>query len=421
MYKNIILVIISLFFISCSYKSHLVKPNEKAFAQEDDYIFLALRAEQLSNHKVAAKFFEKLYEKSSKKEYLYRSLENDLVAKEYKKVIQRVDTILENTQVFDAQLIRLKILSLLSLNHLDKAIALSVSLAIKTKKVDDYLLTSDIYVKRQDFDMAVKYLEGAYVKEYNEKILDKMSILLYVNLGRKKDAIAELETHSRIFGCSELICNRLIAFYSNDNNINGMLSAYLRLYDIKKEEKIAKKIVQIYSYKRNYMELISFLEKYNSDDTLLLQIYSSLKNYKKAYILSDKLYNQTLKLDYLGQSAIFEYESASNKENKKLLNSVVKKLTQVTQVVKKPLFMNYLGYILIDHEIDVKRGMDYIHTVLKHQPDSSFYLDSLAWGYYKLGNCHKAKNIMNRVVTLEGGDDPEVVSHVKKINQCLKN
>lgn len=418
MFRTSLLIIVALFLISCS--SKLVSPNEKAFAAEDDYILFALRAEQVGNYKMASTLFEELYEKSSKKEYLYRSLESELEAKNYEKLIERVDALLEEED-FNAKLIRLKTLCYIALHNLDAALKLSVSLAAKTKKADDYLLASDVYVKRQEFDMAVKYLESAYAREYNEKILDKMSIVLYVNLGRKKDAIAELETHSRIFGCSQLICNRLIAFYSNDNNVNGLLSAYLRFYDTYKSEKIAKKIIQIYTYKRDYLGLMDFLERYHSDDTLLLQLYTSVKNYKKAYQLSDRLYDETSELDYLGQSAIYEYESAKDKKSKELLNHVVSKLTQVTESLKKPLYLNYLGYILIDHELDIKKGMDYIHTVLKYQPDSSFYLDSLAWGYYKLGNCQKAKKIMNRVVTLEGGDDPEVKAHVQKIEKCLKN
>lgn len=84
------------------------------------------------------------------------------------------------------------------------------------------------------------------------------------------------------------------------------------------------------------------------------------------------------------------------------------------------MYLNYLGYLLIDHEIDVKKGMLYIKQVLKLEPDSAFYLDSLAWGHYKLGECKKAKKIMQKVLTLEGGDNEEVLEHVDAINKCLK-
>jgi len=420
MYRYILLMAVAFFFVSCSTQApKVLKPNEKSFAEEDTYILFALRAEQVKENKTASELFSVLYDKSKRKEYLYRSLENDLIAKDNEKLIKRVDEISKDG-VYDPVLIRLKVVALFELNRLDAAIVLSVELAGKTQEPNDYLLTSDIYIKRQEYDLAVRYLESAYAKENNEKILDKMSIVLYVNLGRKTEAIAHLETHSRMLGCSELVCTRLIGFYSNDNNIDGLLSTYLRLYELNKKPDVAKKIIQIYSYKRDYIHLTEFLENSKSDDEVLLQLYSSAKNYKKAFPLADKLYAKTLDINYLGQSAIFEYENAKDKSEKSLLKSVVRKLEKVTKIDNQAIYFNYLGYILIDHNIDIKRGMTYIDLVLKEQPNSAFYLDSKAWGYYKLGKCSKAKKVMDRVVKLEGGDDKEVLFHVKEIDKCLK-
>ena len=422
-FVNILLVLMSLFFISCASTQaelNTLKPNEKAFEQEDAYILFALRAEQVHENRAAAKIFTSLYEKSYKKEYLYRSLENELIAKEYESVIKQVDDI-TNGSLDDYILVRVKVVALIELQKLEEARVLAVKLVKESNKVNDYLLVSNIYIKKGEYDSALKYLESAYIKNYDEKILDQMSIVLYVNLGRKKDAVAQLETHTRVHGCSRLICHRLIGFYSNENNVDGLLSVYLRLYSVDKSEEIADKIIQIYSYKKDYIKLMDFLEESKSDDKALFELYSFTKNYHKAYLLADKLYTKTGDLNYLGQSAIYEYESANDKNEKKLLDSVVEKLEKVVKVDTNPLYLNYLGYVLIDHNVDVKKGMKYIEKVLLIQPNSSFYLDSLAWGYYKLGKCKKAKEIMNRVVTLEGGDDPEVKKHVRVIDKCIKN
>jgi len=363
--------------------------------------------------------FEQLYEKSQKKEYLYRSLQNLIIAKEYDKVVKKVDEI-EGAEIKDPILTRLKILSLMGLEKFESAKKLALLLVAKTKDVDDYLLLSDIYVKQKKYNTALKYLESAYTKNYNEKILDKMSIILYVNLQRKKDAIAQLETHTRVHGCSKLICMRLIGFYSDENNVDGLLSTYLRYYNIDKNQEVAKKIVQIYGYKKEYIKLMDFLEESHSDDKLLLELYVNFKDYKKASVLAYKIYKKDMELDYLGQSAIYEYESSTDKSDKKVQQSVVEKLTKVVQSDKKPIYLNYLGYLLIDHDIDVKKGMVYIREALKQEPESAFYLDSLGWGYYKLGKCKKAYTIMKKVRKLEGGDDKEVLSHIKTIKQCIK-
>ena len=419
MIRIVLLVIVSLFFISCSTHPKPISPNEKAFEGEDLYIMLALNAELTKHYDVAARRFEELYEKSSKKEYLYRSLHNYLLAKENEKVIEKVDEITQGT-FSDPTLVRLKIIALMEMGKLDYAKKLSIALAKKTQKADDYLLASDVYIKNQEFDVALKYLNSAYMKEYNEKILDKMAIILYVNLHRKKDAIAYLETHTRMHGCSQLICNRLIGIYSNENNFEGLLSVYKRLYNLKKDKSVAQKIIRIYAYKRDYVKLIDFLEETHADDTVLLELYMTGKNYAKASALAQKLYEKSGDIKYLGQSAIYEYEAHSKKMTKKLLASIVEKLTKVAKETDESLYLNYLGYILIDHDLDVQKGMYYIKKVLKTNPDSAFYLDSLAWGYYKLHQCAKAKKIMDRVVNMEGGDNPEVLLHVKRIEECYK-
>jgi len=422
-FVTLLLVLLSLFLVSCAGKNadlKTLKPNEKAFEEEDAYILFALRAEQIHENRAASSIFKTLYEKSEKKEYLYRSLQNNLLAREYEEVIKVVDEI-TNGSFDDYVLMRVKVIALMELHKMDEAKVLATQLVEKSNAVNDYLLVSDVYIKRQEYDIALKYLESAYIKNYNEKILDKMSIILYVNLQRTKDAIAQLETHTRVHGCSKLICHRLIGFYSNENNVDGLLSVYLRLYSLDKSKEIADKIIQIYSYKKDYIKLMDFLEESKSDDKALFELYAFTKNYHKAYLLADKLYAKTGDINYMGQSAIYEYESANDKNDKKLLHNIVNKLQKVVKIDSNPLYLNYLGYVLIDHDIDVKEGMKCIEKVLLTQPNSSFYLDSLAWGYYKLGKCKKAKEIMNRVVTLEGGDDPEVKKHIRIIDKCIKN
>jgi hypothetical protein len=404
-------------FSGCISKTESLKPNEKAFAEEDAYILFALRAEELKDYNSASSIFNSLYEKSDKKEYLYKSLQNDLAARKNADVVSKVDRETDG-KIEDFKLIRLKIVALIGDQKYEEARVLAIALVDKSKDVNDYVLVSEVYVKQKKYNTALKYLESAYTKDYNEKILDRMSIILYVNLQRNKEAIAQLETHARMHGCSKIICTRLIGFYSNENNIDGLLSVYLRMYELEKSDAISKKIVQIYAYKKDYIKLMSFLQKSRSDDELLLQVYINAKNYKQASKLAKELYYDRGDINYLGQSAIFEYESHKNRADKKMQDSVIKKLKKVISIEKRPLYLNYLGYLLIDHSIDIKGGMGYIREALKIEPNSAFYLDSLAWGYYRLGNCKKAYKIISKVKKLDGGDDPEVLKHVQTIKKC---
>ncbi len=397
--------------------SKVEKNNKKLFPSEDRLIMFALRAEQVKDYYSAAEIFGTLYDKSLRKEYLYRALQNQLYLKKNKQVISKVDSIAQGA-LDDSILIRLKVIALIQENSLEEAKLLSIALVQESGQSDDYILVSDIYIAQGKFDEAVKYLEGAYLQEYSEKILDRMSIILYVDLKRKKDAIAQLETHTRIHGCSILICKRLIAFYSNDNNADGLLSAYLRYYKLDPKPEVSKQIVLLYGYKQEYAKLILFLERSSSDDDTLLQLYISSKNYKKAFPLAQKIYEDTGDVEYLGQSVIYEYENQKNKNDKVFLTKIAKRFEELLAEDSRALYLNYYGYILIDHDVDVKKGMKYVQKALELQPETSYYLDSMAWGHYKLGECKKALKIIQKVRTLDGGDDPEVILHHEKIKKC---
>jgi tetratricopeptide (TPR) repeat protein len=70
--------------------------------------------------------------------------------------------------------------------------------------------------------------------------------------------------------------------------------------------------------------------------------------------------------------------------------------------------------------MNVKKGIAYVEEALKIEPDSAYYLDSLAWGYYKLQKCSEAAKIMKKIRTMQGGDNEEVVKHLQMIEECEK-
>ena len=136
--------------------------------------------------------------------------------------------------------------------------------------------------------------------------------------------------------------------------------------------------------------------------------------------IRDRLYKEEGDPYYLGQSAIFEYEGAKGNKSPEMIDAVMKKLLNVVEHTDEAVYLNYLGYLLIDHDIDVQSGIEYVRRALEYEKDSPFYLDSLAWGYYKKGECKKALELMKQVEKSLGKDDAEVTSHIKAIKQCIK-
>lgn len=86
--------------------------------------------------------------------------------------------------------------------------------------------------------------------------------------------------------------------------------------------------------------------------------------------------------------------------------------------VDDSVYLNYYGYTLIDKGFDVKKGMAIVEDALKQQPDNTFYLDSLAWGYYKQKQCKKAYELMKQVVDTEGLEEKEIIDHWDAIQKC---
>jgi len=96
-------------------------------------------------------------------------------------------------------------------------------------------------------------------------------------------------------------------------------------------------------------------------------------------------------------------------------------LEQAIKKLDNPLYENYLGYLYIEHNINVSRGIELVKKALEKEPDSPYYLDSLAWGYYKLHKCKDAWKIIHKVYYELGLKDPEIQFHLQKIQQCLKD
>jgi tetratricopeptide (TPR) repeat protein len=75
------------------------------------------------------------------------------------------------------------------------------------------------------------------------------------------------------------------------------------------------------------------------------------------------------------------------------------------------LVLNYLGYSWIDQGRNVKQAMDYIRKAVKLKPDDGYYVDSLGWAYFRLGNLQPAVETLERAVELKP-DDPIINDHL---------
>ena len=80
----------------------------------------------------------------------------------------------------------------------------------------------------------------------------------------------------------------------------------------------------------------------------------------------------------------------------------------------EPLVLNYLGYSWIDKGMRLEEARDLVEMAVRKDPTNGFYLDSLGWAYYKLGEYEPALGFIERATLLEP-TDPTITDHLGDI------
>ncbi|MFO8156255.1 MAG: tetratricopeptide repeat protein [Pseudomonadota bacterium] len=75
--------------------------------------------------------------------------------------------------------------------------------------------------------------------------------------------------------------------------------------------------------------------------------------------------------------------------------------------------LNALGYTLVDRTDRIEEGMEYIRQAHENQPNDPAILDSMGWGYYRLGKLKKAEEYLRRA--MEKAGDAEIAAHLGEI------
>ena len=84
-----------------------------------------------------------------------------------------------------------------------------------------------------------------------------------------------------------------------------------------------------------------------------------------------------------------------------------------------PQALNFLGYLLADHQQDLPEAEKLIRRAVAQDPDNGAYLDSMGWVLFRLGNLTEARAHLERALTLMG-DDPVVHEHLGDVYRELR-
>ncbi|ESQ75293.1 hypothetical protein ABAC402_09315 [Asticcacaulis sp. AC402] len=84
----------------------------------------------------------------------------------------------------------------------------------------------------------------------------------------------------------------------------------------------------------------------------------------------------------------------------------------------RPEVLNFLGYGWINQGVKVEEGMELVRQALAVNPKSGAMLDSLGWGYYKLGDYDQALTYIEQAVQL-APSDAEINEHLGDVYKAV--
>ena len=414
-WNRIVLFCITVFF----FHTGAVQAKELRVLSEDELIIQGLLYEEYRAFDRSRYVFGQLYDTTGAKVYLFKEMTASLFSK------TNIDESIERLKIWDEkhpdtlEVKRLLIPLYLTANRVGEAKTEAEYLLERSTKAMDMELASNPFLYTGEFKRALDLLSKVYKKTSNEDVLLRMVIIMDEYTNERTKAIQLLETHRHMNIVSNDVYFKLLELYVKENNIDGLLNIYKILYDQDKDEKYLNKIIDAYAYKRDIDGAIVFLEKNKIGEGILYELYKRKKLFDKAFNLIDSLYAEKKDPRWLAEKGVLLFEKSEDKNDKKMIKEVISYFEKAIDLgVDDSIYLNYYGYTLIDKEVNVKKGIKIIEDALKQQPDNTYYLDSLAWGYYKEHKCKKAYEMMKRVVDEEGLDEKEIIEHWELIQKC---
>lgn len=433
--KYLVLCLLLFFFNGCSNKTldlenkepikvKFVEVKTKSFELENQYIILALESENQRLYYDARELYIKLFEKTNNYEYLVKHLAISTQIKDYKIVKDYASKYYISNIKQEEIILRLYTFALFKLGDQKEALLNAQKLINLFQNDVNYELLGTIYLQQKDYLKAYELFEKAFVLNKSANTFLNLTNIQYFNLSQKEEAISKIEQYIKENGHDFNLSMQLLAFYEKEQKTEKIIPLLKEMYSEYKKNNEAlmfskTKILLIkYIAKDNVGMAINFLEENKEEDEILLNLYKITNQPSKAYTLLGSLYANSSNLEYLGQQAIIEFEMAEDK--RKVLNSVITKFEKVVENIDNHIYENYLAYILIDFNINVSKGVTLVKKALEQEPNNLAYIDTLAWGQYKLKNCKEANKQMKRVVDEIGLNDEEIKLHWEKIKECKK-
>lgn len=423
MYRNLLFILIAIFLTACANKNQVIFKDHKEQQSNklDAQILSALNYEYFNDYKKSRDIFLELFREYKDVVFLqnayFLTLANNLDD------IKEIDNIAGAYVDENDNLKRLSAFYALKSLELNRAQKLIKELLAKNSNDPRNLeLYGDLFMQKKDFINALKYYKLAYEQNPTEDFLFKI-ISSYAILNDTKSIKKLLEKWRQKNGCTLRSCVILAKIYNDEKQFDLLESVYIDLYRLSNNKSFIYSLIDVLNKEQKKQKALDLAIEYDLDDNIKIFLYQDLKKFNEAKNLSLKMYEQSGNKEYLMRAAIFEFEQANldKKITPSLILSVAKKFEKGVDDNSNALYLNYYGYLLIDYDLDIKKGMHLVELALEKEPNNLYYIDSLAWGYYKLKDCKKAWELLEQTFSdKEFSNSKESKEHLKAIKECLK-
>ncbi|NLY04257.1 MAG: hypothetical protein GXZ15_05405 [Campylobacter sp.] len=414
MYRCKALVLIFLLVFSLNANDNITKKHNETFIVLRTLIF------ESKNPAQAIYNFDVLYNTTNKPEYLKEAIKISYIYKNSNigSLIEKADSVFDE----DSEYIKIKVAYLLETGKNVDALTAARELVRLDKVANNYAVLGMIEYDLNLNDDALEHFREAFRLDLSDENLLRVVNTLIVKFNDITTAVKELETYRQLQGCSVMICSILADIYRDSKNLPKLVEVYEDLFKLTDDDNYLDLILSFYLLSNDYDSVTTFLEKYRHNDKFLVEIYTFKKDYDKAINLAKEGFKSSDDYEFLALEAIATYEKYQPSPSNDVMDEVTLKFEISIAYLDKAIYQNYYGYLLIDHDIDPQKGINLVQKALKSEPDSFYYLDSLAWGYFKLGQCRKAKDVLDKIgLDVENyWDSDEGKFHLQEIDRCLK-
>ena len=333
-----------------------------------------------------------------------------------------------------------------------------------------YISMGEIYRRQGNLDLALENLKKAQSMVQDSEQVSYDLATIYQVQGRYDDAIQTLqdllkktEKADGKYSQEEqdnrgIFLERLGSAYSDDNNeqaaietfqkmltlgndnaergYGAMIDTYRENKDWPKATEVAKEATEKLPNSRRLkmvyagqvadtgqpeqgLQMVKALLDGKPDDdrevyVALSNMYSRLKRWPESEAALDKAAQLASKTE---DKENIEFLRAANLEKQKKYDeaeAIFRKI--LTESPDNAAVLNYLGYMLADHNMKLEDALAMIKKAVDQEPGNGAYLDSLGWAYFKLGKYDLAENNLTKA-SQHMGADPTVQEHLGDLYQ----